>query len=433
MIEILNIFYLFVTFFIIFSFPLNNIFLKRNLEKYNFNIFEIYSFNILCLLTCFFLLSFFKLNVLYIFFIFLGFSLINLFFLDWLKYKKEIALLIILVIFLLSYSLEVSTYPYLEWDAAVNWIFKVLNFKYNYSFKNLTNVPGYVEYPHLGTYLWAIFWKASFIDYEYTGRLVFIFIYLTSFFALVNNLKLNTIKKILSLIVIIIICFDRILINGYQEPLMFSLCIIFMILVQKIVNEKKLYLNYLLLILCANLILWTKNEGMLILIFLSFFILLKKEITKKNKIILFSLFIILIILKKNIFLYYFDSFFFGWKGYEFIEISEFLSYEILQRLPFLLYQVLISFIKYPVYILFIVLMTVTLINEKNLKKHSDFILFFLINVAMAISIFYLTNDPNWKHHTKVGLDRMLYQTSGVYLIFIMKFFENFIFKKDNNK
>ena len=202
MIEILNIFYLFVTFFIIFSFPLNNIFLKRNLEKYNFNIFEIYSFNILCLLTCFFLLSFFKLNVLYIFFIFLGFSLINLFFLDWLKYKKEIALLIILVIFLLSYSLEVSTYPYLEWDAAVNWIFKVLNFKYNYSFKNLTNVPGLVEYPHLGTYLWAIFWKASFIDYEYTGRLVFIFIYLTSFFALVNNLKLNTIKKILSLMII---------------------------------------------------------------------------------------------------------------------------------------------------------------------------------------------------------------------------------------
>jgi len=78
-------------------------------------------------------------------------------------------------------------------------------------------------------------------------------------------------------------------------------------------------------------------------------------------------------------------------------------------------------------------MIVTLINEKSLKKNSDFILFFLINVAMAISIFYFTNDPNWKHHTKVGLDRMLYQTSGVYLIFIMKFFDNFIFKRNSNK
>ena len=433
MIEILNIFYLFVTFFIIFSFPLNNILLKKNLKKYNFNIFEIYSFNILFLLTCFLLLSFFKLNVIYIFFIFLVFSLINLFFLDWSEYKKKITLLIVLVIFLLSYSLEISTYPYLEWDAAVNWIFKVLNFKYNYSFKNLSNVPGFAAYPHLGTYLWAIFWKASFIDYEYTGRLVFIFIYLTSFFALVNNFKLNTIQKILSLIFIIIICFDRILINGYQEPLMFSLCIIFMILAQKIVNEKKLYLNYLLLILCANLILWTKNEGMLILIFLSFFILFKREITKKNKIILFSLFIFLIILKKIIFLHYFDSSLFVWKGYEFIKISEFFSYEIIQRLPFLFFQVLISFIKYPVYILFIILMVVTLINEKNLIKNSDFILFFLINVAIAISIFYFLSDPNWKHHTKVALDRFLYQTSGVYLIFIMKYFDNFIFKRNNNK
>ena len=78
-------------------------------------------------------------------------------------------------------------------------------------------------------------------------------------------------------------------------------------------------------------------------------------------------------------------------------------------------------------------MVVTLINEKNLIKNLDFILFFLINVAMAISIFYFTNDPNWKHHTKVGLDRMLYQTSGVYLIFIMKFFDNFIFKRNSNK
>ena len=43
---------------------------------------------------------------------------------------------------------------------------------------------------------------------------------------------------------------------------------------------------------------------------------------------------------------------------------------------------------------------------------------------MAMSIFYLTKDPNWKFHAQVGLDRMLYQTSGVYLIFIVSFFKN---------
>ena len=55
MIEIFNIFFLLGTFFLIFSFPLNNIYLKKKLIKYDLNIFEIYSFNILFLLTvCFF-------------------------------------------------------------------------------------------------------------------------------------------------------------------------------------------------------------------------------------------------------------------------------------------------------------------------------------------------------------------------------------------
>ena len=43
---------------------------------------------------------------------------------------------------------------------------------------------------------------------------------------------------------------------------------------------------------------------------------------------------------------------------------------------------------------------------------------------MAISIFYSTADPNWKFYAQVGLDRLLYQTSGVYLIFIVSFFKN---------
>jgi len=429
MFEILNILYLLGVCFILFSFPLNSTYIKKKLVKHDLNIFEIYSFNILFLLTFFFFSSFFNLNLLYLFFTIFTFALLNLFFFDWKSYKNKFALLTILFLFLFTYSLEISTYPYLEWDAAVNWIFKTLNFKNNYSFKNLINVPGYVGYPHLGSYLWAMFWKVSFIDYEYTGRLVFIFIYLVSFFALVENLKISTVSKILLLILIITICFDRILINGYQEPLMFSLCIMFMILLEKIIYKKNLFLSYVMLIFCANLILWTKNEGMLILVFLSFFILFKKQITNKNKIILLLVFILLILIKKNIFLLFFDEFLFGWKGYQFVTISEFFSFDVLQRLPFLFYQIAITMVKYPVYLLFILCILITLIKEKNFSKNLDFIMFFLFNIGMAMSIFYMTTDLSWKHLAKVGLDRMLYQTSGVYLIFIFKFFENFIFVK----
>ena len=181
-----------------------------------------------------------------------------------------------------------------------------------------------------------------------------------------------------------------------------------------------------------ELILWIKNEGMLILVLLNFFILFKKQITNKIKIILFSIFLTLIIIKKNIFLFYFGQFLFGWEGYEFIAISEFFSFEVLQRLPFLIYQIAITIVKYPIYLLFIACILISLIKEKNFIKNLDFILFFLFNISMAMAIFYLTTDLSWKHHAKVGLDRILYQTSGVYLIFILRFFENFIFNNKKN-
>ena len=424
MIEILNIFYLFISIFLIFSFPLNNIFLAKKLNRYNYNIFEVYSFNLVITLNFLLILSFFKINIIYIYFFLLSIAALNLFFFDWLKFKKLFSIFLLLLIFLLSYSLNIASYPHLEWDASVNWIFKVLNFKNNYNFSNLINVPGIAEYPHIGTYMWALFWKASFFNNEYTGRIFFIFIYLISFFTLTSNLKINEIKKIILLIIIITLSFDRILFSGYQEPIMFFLCILFVLFSEKIIQNKKLYFNYFFLILCGNLILWTKNEGMLILIFLSFFIIIRKEISNNIKFILIATFIALIFLKQNIYLYYFNNLFIGWDGYQFLKINELFSLEVMHRIPYLIYQVFIVFFKYPIYLVFILTLAITLTKDGNLKKHSNYIFFFIINIAMAISIFYFTKDANWKFHAQVGLDRMLYQTSGVYLVFLIKFFKN---------
>ena len=77
-----------------------------------------------------------------------------------------------------------------------------------------------------------------------------------------------------------------------------------------------------------------------------------------------------------------------------------------------------------IYLLFILSLAITLAKDKNFKKHLNYIIFFIINIAMVISIFYSTADANWKFHAQVGLDRLLYQTSGVYLIFIVSFFKN---------
>ena len=54
----------------------------------------------------------------------------------------------------------------------------------------------------------------------------------------------------------------------------------------------------------------------------------------------------------------------------------------------------------------------------------------MINILMVISIFYFTSDIKWKFHAQVGLDRMMYQTSGVYLIFIVKYLSNLFSNKN---
>tara|TARA_B100000029_G_scaffold515928_1_gene625605 strand:+ start:1954 stop:3258 length:1305 start_codon:yes stop_codon:yes gene_type:complete len=434
MIEILNIFYLIIVTFIIFSFPLSNVLLKKKIYKYNYNIFELYTFNLVLILNFLLVLSFLKLDTINIYFFLLSAAILNLFFFDWSQFKKLTSIIILFTIFLIAYSLNIASYPNLEWDASVNWIFKVLNFKNNYNFENLINIPGVKEYPHIGTYTWALFWRASFFDYEYTGRIFYLFVYLVGFFTLTSNLKIKNLNKIILLIIIITLAFDKILFSGYQEPLMFFLCIVFTLFAQKITPDKKYNLNYFFLILCANLILWTKNEGMFILLFLSFFILLRRKISNSFKFFLILTFITLIILKHNIFIYYFDSSFIGWSGYKFLKINELFTLEILQRLPYLLYQVLISFFKYPIYLIFIILLLTRLIKDKNFKKYLNYITFFIINIAMAVSIFYFVKDPNWKFHAQVGLDRMLYQTSGVYLIFIINFLNNFkLFNIKSNK
>jgi len=421
MTEILNIFFLLTSFLVIFNLPINNNLLTKKIYKNDFGVFEIYVLNIIVILNFLLFLSFFELNLFYVFSCFFCLALINLFFLNWSKNKKELLLISFFIIFLVSYSFQIASYPQLEWDAAVNWVFKTLNFKNGHNVSNLINVPGWVEYPHLGTYLWAIFWSASFFDNEYTGRLIFIFFYLISFFALIDLFKIKSKESIILLILSIIICYDSILISGYQEPLMFSLCIFFLILFNKINFNYKSFLPYFFLILCGNLILWTKNEGVLFLIFLNIFLLFEKRIPMKNRILVILAFIFLIIIKKYLFLFFFQDI--SLPNYEMVELKKIFSIEIFQRLPYLIFQISITMIKYPIYLIFIILMIYNFLNNLNSKENLIYLLFFLANILMSIGIFLLANDDNWKMFSQNTLDRLLYQTSGVYLIFIFNFFK----------
>ena len=426
MIEIFNIIYLIIGLTLIFAAPTLLVF-NLNIDK-PYDFFLIYLINLIIILNIFLIFSFFQLNLNYIFYFlsFIGFINIYYFF-NFFKFKKNYFYSIFLL-FVFILSIKIAENPRLEWDAAVNWIFKTKNFYDGYDFSNLKNIPGIIAYPHLGSYGWALLWKNSLINYEYTGRIFYIFIYLISIFFIINNYNFQLLLKITIAFITTAITFDHSLFSGYQEPLMFALIIFFFSLINKANSFNKLNIFHWICILNANLILWVKNEGFIFLLAIFSLLLIERKTDKKIKLLFLFSFTLLILIKFSIFSIYFKENLIGWKGYEFLNLEKIISLENLKRLPLLFYQLIIIFFKYPIYLIFLLLFIFTLAKKKNKYEHKKYILFFLTNCLLSILIFFLTADVNWNFHASVGMDRIMYSTSGIYLIFILDILKNYFLK-----
>jgi hypothetical protein len=426
MIEIINIIYLLAGLTLIFAFP----------SKYilNFtgndggNLVETHSINIILVLTLFLLFSFSKLNLNFIFNFLAVFGFLNFFF----NYKnvlvKKNYLFLIFLFFCFIISMKIATNPRLEWDAAVNWIYKTKNFYDGFDFSNLKNVPGVLSYPHLGTYGWALVWKNSLIDHEYAGRIFYVYIYLASIFLIINIFNFKFLSKTIIAFLVILLTFDHGLFSGYQEPLMFSLIIMLFILTKKASTFHKINIFHFFCILNANLILWVKNEGFVFLLIFLICLLFEKKTDKKIKLLFSASFISLILIKFFVFDFYFKENLIGWKGYEFLNFEKSISLENLKRLLLLFYQLIIIFFKYPIYLIFLLLFLFTLVKKINKYEHMKYMLFFLANCILSILIFFLTDDVKWNFHASVGMDRIMYSTSGIYLIFILDILKNYFLK-----
>jgi hypothetical protein len=426
MIEIINIIYLLAGLTLIFAFP----------SKYilNFtgndggNLVETHSINIILVLTLFLLFSFSKLNLNFIFNFLAVFGFLNFFF----NYKnvlvKKNYLFLIFLFFCFIISMKIATNPRLEWDAAVNWIYKTKNFYDGFDFSNLKNVPGVLSYPHLGTYGWALVWKNSLIDHEYAGRIFYVYIYLASIFLIINIFNFKFLSKTIVAFLVILLTFDHGLFSGYQEPLMFSLIIMLFILTKKASTFHKINIFHFFCILNANLILWVKNEGFVFLLIFLICLLFEKKTDKKIKLLFSASFISLILIKFFVFDFYFKENLIGWKGYEFLNFEKSISLENLKRLLLLFYQLIIIFFKYPIYLIFLLLFLFTLVKKINKYEHMKYMLFFLANCILSILIFFLTDDVKWNFHASVGMDRIMYSTSGIYLIFILDILKNYFLK-----
>ena len=423
MIEIFFVFLSVFLFLLIFSYPINIFNYNILFKKAKFNFFDTILLNIVIHLNVLLIFSFFNLDLTKIFafhlllaFLFSIFYLRKYFFF----FKKELFLITFFVISCYCLFLVIVSNPALGWDAAAHWFFKVQTYFQGGTFQSLKNLP-YNYYPHLGSFIWAYFWKNSVLQIEYFGRFFFIFIYLTTIFSLGGQLNksFSNIEKIIFILVVMYLCLDFFLFSGYQEYLIFTLFYIIsrlLIISNQIQRKNNLIIIYLLI--TSNLFLWTKQEGFFYFIILTLIFFFTNDFNKIKKFFYFLgcalLFLFFLFIKIN--------FFDGLKFNETIFHRELFHnldiLIILEKIVIITKYILISFAKYPIWLLILFSIFVVSLKYKYLNKKKFIYLSFFLFFSLIYAI-YLQTTMDIKHLLPLTLSRLLFQISGFFLFIVV--------------
>ena len=207
------------------------------------------------------------------------------------------------------------------------------------------------EYPHLGTFIWAFFWKNSNLEYEYFGRLFYVFLYLVSLFSINKYIfKDNFYFSTISIIFIIILSYDPFLFSGYQEYLLFSILVCisrFIFIIRK--NLK----YFLIFISIAHLLMWFKDEGLFYFLIFSCILLFFSKLTAKDKVKMFILILLLPVIQFTLQNYIIGNYSFQ-ANIIHSNLGELLNFKIFFNKFYLITKfILISFVKYKLMIVII--------------------------------------------------------------------------------
>ena len=418
MIEIFNIFFLIISMIWICSFPLIQNNSKKSFIFNKFTNLEKISINLSIFLNILLILSFYKINLQYIFLTLLIFPLIN-----FIYFHKKLSFqnLAILFFFTFILSISISSNLKLEWDGAATWIYKTINFFSGNSFSNLSEIPGMITYPHLGSYMWAFFWKNSFIDSEYVGRIFFVFSYCLSILLIVGLSKNKLSNKILFISGFTILTLDYYLFAGYQEFLVFSILIfIFYFYLRYFIQKQKIFL--IPIVFFINAIIWVKNEAIVFVLFFFLFVifhhLIEKHKVKNAIFILGTFFIFVVFIKYFIFYKNFNKMNLGMGDivFQINSLKDIFQIDyFIERSSSIIMSIVVALIKCKVYLMFFLTLLFCL-NNKNFKIFLPYMFFLFLKIILIFLIYYLTSSPGWQLFQATTVDRLLFQTSGIYLV-----------------
>jgi hypothetical protein len=306
------------------------------------------------------------------------------------------------------------------WDGLAHWLPKANTFYNNKSFFE-TSHP---QYPQLGGYIWAFFWKNSFIQKEYLGRLFFVYLYLISIFIIASCLNFQSdFKRLIFIFCLIFFTYDyENKYSGYMDYLVFSLLTLCSKILSDVITASKKsqnHFDYILLIMSTILLPWVKNEGVFYSLFLGIVYLFITTQSIKNKITFISFVLI------NIFIQFFFLKIILPVNQTFqipltadIILKNIINIkELLYRVFYISFYLFRSFFQFPLVLInFISLFFCFKYYKTSNKKF--FYVFFLLNLIFIYGIYISTPFPLiW--HLQTSLSRLMLQSSGFYSFMVV--------------
>ena len=416
--------------FIITFLSLPIILVDRNyfINSLKLNFMDKLSINLIILINLLFLFSIFNIHTKYILYLYFLLS----FFLILLNYKKinlkSIKLnlfLIILLLFTFLLSIDLADQVYFSWDTQTIWFFKTLNFYQNQNIENLKNF-NVSDYPHLGAFIWSFFWKFPHGEFEYLGRISYIFIYLLSILSLSDCLKIEKIEKMIFAILLISLTYNYELFSGLQDVIIFSSILLFVRFAYLIFERNNKLNNFFLILVLLglfNLLSWTKNEGIFYGLFLLFSLFFAYNFSKSDQ--KFIIFGGLLVLSIRILLFkYYDT----QINPTYYQMNETVSFDIalwIPKIKIITIYILIYVSQVPIYLMTMPLLMFLIFKHPKKKIIKFVIYFFILNLAF-IYLAYMFKLSEVELQIKASMKRVIFQTSGFYFLTIIVFINNYI-------
>jgi len=334
------------------------------------------------------------------------------------KFNKLILTLFFILFFIIS--LDIASKLNLGWDAKWFWYIKSLYFFQNYNFSYLSQYEFNSFHPHFGSYLWAFFRELSLSKFEYSGRIFYAFLYLSSLFFLIDKFEKNKIQNFIIIFLLLLITYKYKLFSGLQEILIFSILVIITKLIYEFINQKKN--SYLLfIILCMNLVLWIKAEGIAYFMIILIALNLIKNFEFKKRFLLITSSFGLILFKTLIYKHFQISL--NDQPY-FIEYISNLDF---QTIIFKLKNIIIYGTFYSLKnIIFFIVPIIFLINYRILFKdefNKIILILFLLNIGFIISA-YIFREMEIVYSLRTTMDRIIFTSSGLYIFYFVYFLRN---------